>query len=162
MCLLRHPEVAYPFSLDLMTSRFVIAILSLVLLGSALPAEPPSRMLMHTYQSEGILVNISFIDLPSGPVCHIDDGRVSSASLKVRDLTISKEQFDHLWSVATSHELAPFEHKKDSSAPMDALNSYVFTAQTPDGETKVFVVPKQRAPKLVVELVREIRAYGRD
>ena len=144
-----------------MRSHAWLTLLASVLLAVTLVANPPSRMLMYTYQSEGILVNISFVDLPSGPVCHIDDGRISAASLKVRDFPVSKQEFEHIWSVA--RELALFEHKKDSSAEADALNYYVFaTAEMPDGEKKAFVVPKDRASKSVIELVREIRAYNRD
>jgi hypothetical protein len=148
-----------------MTWRVSFALLVSLLLAAALQADPPSRTLMHTYQSEGILVKISFVDLPAGPVCHIDDGRIASASLKVRDFGISKHEFDHLWTVVTSNELRPFEQKKDvsPSATAEALNNYVFTVgEMPDGDVKLFIVPKDRAPKSAAELVREIRAYNRD
>jgi hypothetical protein len=119
-------------------------------------------MLVHTYQSEGILVSVSLVDLPSGPVCHIDDGRVSSASLKIRDFPVSKQEFEHIWS--SLRQLAPFEQRPTkSSDTTDALNNYVFTiADMPDGQPKIFVVPIDRAPKAVADLAREIRAYGRD
>jgi hypothetical protein len=138
-----------------------LVILASPLIGVTLVANPPSRMLMYTYQSEGIIVTISFEDLPSGPVCHIDDGRISAATLKVRNFRVSMQEFERIWSVAP--ELAPFEHKKDSPTKGDPLNLYVFaTAEMPNGEKKTFIVPKDRAPKLVIEVVREIRAYVRD
>ena len=117
---------------------------------------------MHTYQSEGIAVNISFVDLPAGPVCHIDDGRISSASRKVRDFPISKQEFEHIWS--SLRELTPFEqHPTKSSATTEAQNNYVFTiADMPDGQPRIFVVPTDHAPKPIAELAREIRAYNRD
>jgi hypothetical protein len=141
--------------------RAFLALLVSLLIGPALFGIASFRTLMYTYQSEGILVTISFLDLPSGPVCHIDDGRISSASLKVRDFPVSKQEFERIWSV--TRELAPFEHKKGSSEDADALNDYVFAvAEMPNGETKAFFVPKDRAPKLVIEVVREIRTYVRD
>jgi hypothetical protein len=144
-----------------MKPRAWLILLALPLIGVTLVANPPSRMLMYTYPSEGIIVTISFIDLPSGPVCHIDDGRISSALFKIRDFPLSKEEFERIWSVTP--KLAPFEHKKDSSAERDGLNYYVFaTAEMPKGEKRTFVIPKDRAPKSVIEVVREIRAYNRD
>jgi len=147
-----------------MTSRASFALLVSLLLVAALQADPASRMLMYTYQSEGMLASISFVDLPSGPVCHIDDGRIGSASLKVRDFAVSKQEFDHIWTVVTSNEVRPFERRTDSpSATAEALNNYVFTTgEIPHGEAKLFVVSKDHAPKSVSQLVREIRAYNRD
>jgi hypothetical protein len=145
-----------------MRTRAAPATFISVVLISTAAAGQPSRMLMHTYQNEGILVSISFVDLPAGPVCHIDDGRISSASRKVRDFPISKQEFEHIWS--SLRELTPYEqHPTKSSDTTDALNNYVFTiADMPDGQPKIFVVRIDRAPKPVAEFAREIRAYNRD
>ncbi len=145
-----------------MRTRAALASFISVVLASAATAGQPSRMLMHTYQSEGIVVSISFVDLPAGSVCHIDDGRISSASRKVRDFPISKQEFEHIWS--SLRELTPFEqHPTKSSDTTEALNNYVFTiADMPDGQPRIFVVPIDHAPKPIAELAREIRAYNRD
>jgi len=146
-----------------MKSPVYLAVIGSLCALVLLRTETPSRMVMHTYQSEGIIVNISLIELPSGSVCHIDDGRIASAALKVRDFQIPKQEFDRIRSFLHTRELTPFEHKKDSSSQIEALNSYVFaTAEEPNGEKKVFIVPQDHAPKSVAALVREIRAYNRD
>ena len=117
---------------------------------------------MYSYQRDGQVVHIAFFDLPPGlPACHIEDARELPKS--ARDFEISKLEFDHIWSALTSSELKQFERKQGSSSEIETLNYYVFTtAHLPDGEKKMFVVPKDRAPKSVAELVREIRAYNRD
>jgi len=144
-----------------MALRACLAVSGFVWFAIIATADQPSRMISHMYQSEGILVTISFVDLPSGPVCHIDDGRVSSASFKVRDFPISKQQFEHFWSV--TRELAPFQVNEKSTPNGDALNDVVFaSSESRDGEKKIFLIPKGRASKTVADIAHEIRAYARD
>jgi hypothetical protein len=134
----------------------------LLVLSVSVQAQSGERTLMYSYQRDGQVVHIAFFDLPPGlPACHIEDARELPKS--ARDFEISKLEFDHIWSALTASELKQFERKQGSSSEIETLNYYVFTtAYLPDGEKKMFVVPKDRAPKSVAELVREIRAYNRD
>lgn len=134
----------------------------LLVISVSVQAQSGERTLMYSYQRDGQMVHIAFFDLSPGPICHIDDAR--GLPKTARDFAISKSEFDHLWSALTdSSELKQFERKEGSSSEIDTLNYHVFTtAYLPDGEKKMFVVPKDRAPKSVAELVREIRAYNRD
>ena len=116
---------------------------------------------MYSYLRDGQMVNIAFFDLSPVPVCHVDDVRELPKS--AIDFTISKAEFDHIWNGLTSSDMKPFQRQPGATAPIDTENSHVFTtAYLPDGEKKMFVVPKSNAPKSVVDLVREIRAYNRD
>jgi hypothetical protein len=128
----------------------------------SLQAQAKERTLMYSYLRDGQMVNIAFFDISPAPVCHIDDVRELPKS--AINFAISKTEFDHLWSALTSDDLKPFERRPGAaSSAIDTANSLVFTtAYLPDGEKKMFVVPKSNAPKSVVDLASEIRAYNRD
>jgi hypothetical protein len=130
-------------------------------MGGFIQAQSGERTLMYSYQREGQLVHIVFFDLGPGPVCHIEDARELPKS--ARDFAISKAEFDHLWSTLNSSEIKPFEKPQGTASEIDTSKSHVFTTgYLPEGEKKMFVVPKDRSPESVVVLAKEIRAYNRD
>ncbi len=134
---------------------------SLLVVSAPVHAQSEERMLMYSYQQDGLVVHIAFVDLPSGPVCHINDPR--GLPRTARDFAISKKEFNDMWSALNSSQIEQFESGKNNSSGLDALNYYVFnTAFMPAGKNRIFRVPKNRAPTQLVDLVRAIRAYNRD
>jgi len=145
--------------MKLRISLIASALCLLLAVAPPIHAESQERSLMYSYQRDAQIVHVVFFDLGPGPVCHIEDPRELPKS--ARDFAISKVEFDHLWAALATGDMKQYERQKEGA--VDTANSHIFTtAYLPDGEKKMYVVPKASTPKALTELVREIRAYNRD
>lgn len=138
-------------------TRTIVAVLTLLVIGSTTRAQNATRMLMYTFQEDSTLIQVGLIDTPAAPrgfvVC-------PTSPKRQKGFRVSRQQFEQPWRALQSSGAEKFAGASDRT--FDAARNYVFTvAHMPNGSKKTYVVPKHRASGALVSLARQFEAYAR-
>ena len=113
-----------------------------------------SRTLGHTYQDSRGLTFISLFDM--GDVAQ-GTARTIGDNSSSRSLTLSREEFERLWSQLDEAEMSGFAVQNESQR-FDAQNNYVIVKGTmPGGNTTTYVVPKAKASASLKSWIKAFR-----
>jgi hypothetical protein len=113
-------------------------------------------MMMHSFQEGSNVVFVAIADSPSGP-----KGLVSShnPARKERSFTVSRGQFEKMWSTLMSSEAVKYDGDAKRSMSFDAVSYYVFSAG--HRASTNYAVPTSKASPALVALAEQFRAYAK-
>jgi hypothetical protein len=142
---------------------------SALLVSTNVCAQPGElRQLTYSFQKGSRIILVSVIDSSSGTsglIMSEDPTRNEHAPDYYRTerwLSVSRPQFDNMWSAITANSAQKFAQAKNDRRYYDLVNNYVFTIQELSGLQKNYVVPKDKASSALATLATQFRDYAKD
>ncbi len=135
----------------------LLGFLSLFIVSCAAPqsGSGTTRSLGHSYYDSRGMTMISLFDMGNaGRGVAMTMGSNKSS----KDLVVSHEDFELLWTQLNEAELAPFAVRKGSQRFNVKENYVLIKGMMPGSHTTTYVVPKATAPAHVKNWVKSLRS----